>query len=173
MWPVLLWLYADSLIPRPHPPKSKEGLVTLAPFPISTESAVLILSRPITSIHFQLLCQLLNSLRRGKPFIGEIDMVAIPRLALEVIVWEMNAVIKGVVRRLSYNVPTMKQNNAVTAFVRGRDVFVSLPMSNNKSLCYACLPNPPCYMLTRAYLTHRATCSHVPIYLPKECDHYG
>ena len=42
--------------------------------------------------------------------------------------------IEGVVRRLSYNVPTMEQNNAVTAFVRGRDVFVSLPMSNDKSL---------------------------------------
>ena len=33
-----------------------------------------------------------------------------------------------------------KQNEAVKEFVSGRDVFVSLPMGSNKSLCYAVLP---------------------------------
>jgi len=59
-----------SLIPRPCPEKSEEGLVTLAPFPVTAESAVLILGRPITFVHFQLLRQLRNSVRHGKLFTG-------------------------------------------------------------------------------------------------------
>ena len=35
-------------------------------------------------------------------------MVAIPRLAVEVRVGEVNATIDGVVRELGYNVPTME-----------------------------------------------------------------
>ena len=84
-------------------------------------------------------------------------MVAIPRLALEIRVGEVNAAIEEAVRRLGYNVPTTEQKDAVTAFVSGRGIFVSLSMSGDKSLCYACLPN--------AYVC-------LCIYLPKECNHY-
>ena len=55
--------------PGPAPKNRKRA--TLAPFPVTAESAVLILGRPITFVHFQLPCQLLNSVRRGKPFTGE------------------------------------------------------------------------------------------------------
>ena len=33
------------------------------------------------------------------------------------------------------------QETAVRAFVTGRDVFVSIPMSGGKSLCYSVLPS--------------------------------
>ena len=62
--------------------------------------------------------------------------------------------ITGVVRRLSYNDPTMEQKDAVTAFVSGRDVFISLPTNGGTSLCYACL-----------FLTYRATSLHMPLLL--------
>ena len=68
-------------------------MVALASFPISAESAVLILGRPIMFTHFQLLYQLLNFVRCGKPFTGKqqvkTDVVAVPRLALEVRVGEV------------------------------------------------------------------------------------
>ena len=35
-----LGLHNLSLVPRPRPEKSEEGLVTLAPFPVTAESAV-------------------------------------------------------------------------------------------------------------------------------------
>ena len=44
----------------------------------------------------------------------------------------------------------MEQKDAVTAFVSGRDVFVSLPTSGGE-LCYVCLPNLPSYALACAY----------------------
>ena len=61
----------------------------------------------------------------------KINVVAIPRLALKVMVGEVNAAIKRAVRRLGYNVPTTEQKDAVTAFIIGRDVFISFPMSGD------------------------------------------
>ena len=72
------------------------------------------------------------------------------RLALEVMVGEVNAAIKGAVRRLG---PTMEQKHAVTAFISRMDVFISLSTSGSKLLCYVCLPNLPCYMLTHACIS--------------------
>ena len=110
------------------------------------------LGRPITFVHFQLPCQLLNSIRHRKMFTGEqrvkMDVVALPRLALEVRIGEVNAAVEEAVRRLGYNVPTTEQKDAVTAFISGRNAFVSLPRSGSKLLCYVCLPNLLCYMLT-------------------------
>jgi len=45
----------------------------------------------------------------------KIDVVAVPRLALEVMAEEVNAAIKGAVRRLGYTVPTTEKKDAVTA----------------------------------------------------------
>ena len=45
--------------------------------------------------------QLLNSIRRGKPLQVK-SQVAVPRLALEVRVGEVNAAIEGLVRRPGY-----------------------------------------------------------------------
>ena len=44
------------------------------------------------------------------------------------------------VNRLGYRQPTDEQREIVNKFVKGRDVFVSLPTGSGKSLCYACLP---------------------------------
>ena len=84
-----------SLVPRPRPEKSEEGLVTLAPFPVSAESAILILGRPITFVHFQLPCQLLNSVRCGMRKRVKTDVVC--SHSLEVMVGEANAAIEGAV----------------------------------------------------------------------------
>ena len=60
------------------------------------------------------------------------NVVAISRLALEVMVGEINAAIEGAIRRL-------EQKDAATAFVSGRDVFISLPTSGSKPLYCVCL----------------------------------
>lgn len=41
---------------------------------------------------------------------------------------------------VGYMAPRTEQVQAVEKFVSGRDVFVSLPTGEGKSLCYACLP---------------------------------
>ena len=52
------------------------------------------------------------------------------------------------IQKLGYNKPSEEQEKAVSEFLRGRDVFVSLPTGAGKSLCYACLP------LSFDYLRH-------------------
>ncbi len=41
---------------------------------------------------------------------------------------------------LGYDRPTEDQERAVTEFMYGRDVFISLPTGSGKSLCFICLP---------------------------------
>ena len=41
--------------------------------------------------------------------------------------------------QLRYKNPTEDQNKAISEFVKGRDVFISLPTGEGKSLCYASL----------------------------------
>ena len=42
--------------------------------------------------------------------------------------------------RLGYSHPKLAQAEAVSTFILGRDVFLSLPTGYGKSLCYSCLP---------------------------------
>ena len=55
------------------------------------------------------------------------EVVVVPRLELEVNLEDVSAAIEVAVRRLGYDSPTTQQKEAVTAFVKGNDVFVSLP----------------------------------------------
>ena len=68
------------------------------------------------------------------------EVVVVPRLELEVNLEDVSAAIEVAVRRLGYDSPTSQQKETVTAFVKGNDVFVSLPTGGGKSMCYACLP---------------------------------
>ena len=68
------------------------------------------------------------------------EVVVVPRLELEANLEDVSAAIEVAVRRLGYESPTTEQKDAVTAFVKGKDVFVSFPTGSGKSLCYACLP---------------------------------
>ncbi len=49
------------------------------------------------------------------------------------------AAIEGAGKRLGYQLRP-KQQEAVVSFIRGSDVFVSLPTGSGKSLCYSILP---------------------------------
>ena len=49
-------------------------------------------------------------------------------------------VIADVARYLRYESLTTEQADAITAFLRGRDVLVCLPTGSGKSLCFALLP---------------------------------
>ena len=64
------------------------------------------------------------------------------------------AVLHGV-QTLGYDRPNEDQETAVNEFLKGRDVFVSLPTGAGKSLCYACLP------LSFDYLRRHDTSSEV------------
>ena len=151
-----IFLIHSHVASSPGPaPKNQKRLLTLASFPVTAESAVLILGRPITFVHFQLPCQLLNSVRCGKLFTGKqrvkAGIVAIPRLALEVRVGEVNAVIEGAVRRLRYNVPTTEQKDVVTTFV-AEGVFSSPSprVAINHCATRAYLTYVPCYTVMHA-----------------------
>ena len=49
------------------------------------------------------------------------------------------AVVQDVVIRLGYQQVKKEQEDAVKAFVSGKDVFVCLPTGFGKSLCFHCL----------------------------------
>ena len=54
--------------------------------------------------------------------------------------YELKSVVSAAVRSLGYDVVKPEQEQALLAFLRGHDVFVSLPTGYGKSLCYAALP---------------------------------
>ena len=54
---------------------------------------------------------------------------------------ELEAIVNDCARKLGYMDLKDEQLAAVTAFVEGNDVFVSLPTGYGKSLCYYCLPS--------------------------------
>ena len=54
---------------------------------------------------------------------------------------EVSAVVSRAARKLGYGHLKEKHYQAVSEFVSGKDVFVSLPTGGGKSLCYAVLPS--------------------------------
>ena len=53
---------------------------------------------------------------------------------------DLEAIVSSAVAELGYDSVKPEQKAALLAFLRGRDVFVSLPTWYGKSLCYAALP---------------------------------
>ena len=67
------------------------------------------------------------------------DRVAIPRLDASFSAEIINRSITEAFVHLEYKNSTEDQNKAISEFVKGRDVSISLPTGEGKSLCYASL----------------------------------
>ena len=61
-------------------------------------------------------------------------------MALEWTDSEIDGAIRLVFSRLGYQEVKTEQLEAIAGFVKGKDVFVSLPTGSGKSVCYGCLP---------------------------------
>ena len=66
--------------------------------------------------------------------------VSIPQLKCSVPSRTVDISILYAVQKLGYDRATPEQSRAIHEFLLGRDVFVSLPTGEGKSLCYASLP---------------------------------
>ena len=53
---------------------------------------------------------------------------------------DLDQIIDEAASSAGYSSVKTEQRNALKAFAKGRDVFVSLPTGHGKSLCYALLP---------------------------------
>ncbi len=69
------------------------------------------------------------------------EAFSVPRIGVTITKAELHLILLAVVQKMGYDRPTEDQKTAVEAFVLGKDVFVTLPTSSRKSLCYACLPH--------------------------------
>ena len=65
----------------------------------------------------------------------------VPRIGTLISKADLGMILLSVVQKMGYDRPTDDQKKAVEAFALGKDVFISLPTGNGKSLCYACLPH--------------------------------
>ena len=68
------------------------------------------------------------------------DMVMIPRLNALVRQADLHIAILEAIQKMGYDRPSDNQALAINHFVRGNDVFISLPTGSGKSLCYASVP---------------------------------
>ena len=66
--------------------------------------------------------------------------VFVVHLQKEVTLSQAKGAIKTSVRALGYENVRQDQFDVVLNFLKGNDMFVSLPSGGGKSLCYACLP---------------------------------
>ena len=53
---------------------------------------------------------------------------------------EIDSAVKTAFQKLGYPAARDEQLEAAREFVKGRNVFISLPTGSGKSLCYGCLP---------------------------------
>ena len=67
-------------------------------------------------------------------------VLIVPRLNAIVNELDLRVAILGSIQSMGYDSPTESQKSAIDKFVRGYDVFISLPTGSGKSLCYASLP---------------------------------
>ena len=67
------------------------------------------------------------------------ESVFVVRLQKEVTLSQAKGAIEASVRALGYENVHQDQFDVVLNFLKGNDVFVSLPTGGGKSLCYACL----------------------------------
>ena len=67
-------------------------------------------------------------------------VVMIPRLSIGLPAEVVSDAIVGAFQQLGYSNLTASQEEAIFEFVKGRDVIVSIPTGEGKSLCYATLP---------------------------------
>ena len=63
---------------------------------------------------------------------------------------ELDGVISLASERLGYPDLRPEQRSAIHSFMEGNDVFIALPTSSGKSLCYAVLPNMHSTLFTTA-----------------------
>ena len=61
----------------------------------------------------------------------------------------ISAAIQQATRKLSYSKFTVQQQQTVTKFTEGKDVFVCLTTGSGKSLCYSMLPAAFDHLLSR------------------------
>lgn len=64
----------------------------------------------------------------------------IPRLEMVLPSEHVCQAIRYTFAELGYSAATRDQDSAIREFLQGRDVFVSLPTGEDKSLCFAALP---------------------------------
>ena len=68
------------------------------------------------------------------------EFVFVTRLQKKIDFVRVTRAIEASVRALGYEKVRQEQFDVVLNFLKGNDVFVSLPTGGGKSLCYACLP---------------------------------
>ena len=64
----------------------------------------------------------------------------VPRLNAIVNERDLRVAILGSVQNMGFDSPAENQTSAIEMFVRGHDVFISLPTGSGKSVCFASLP---------------------------------
>ena len=68
------------------------------------------------------------------------ESVFVTRLQKKVTFTRVTRAIEASVKTLGYEKVRQEQFDIVLNFLKGKDMFISLPIGGGKSLCYACLP---------------------------------